>query len=51
MFVLYYVNRSRMALITDKRIRMMNEVIASMRLIKMYTWESSFNKVVSDLRK
>jgi len=42
--------RARVALITDKRIRMMNEVLSSMRVIKMYTWEKSFHHVVSKLR-
>jgi len=44
------VVRARIALITDKRIRMMNEVISSMRVIKMYTWEDSFHRVISKLR-
>merc|ERR1719376_296561 len=45
-----YLNRARVALITDKRIRMMNEVLSSMRVIKMYTWEKSFHHVISKLR-
>lgn len=31
---------------TDKRVALMNEILNSLRLIKMYTWEDSFaNKI------
>ncbi|XP_073203967.1 ATP-binding cassette sub-family C member 4 isoform X4 [Lepidochelys kempii] len=43
--------RSRTAALTDARIRTMNEVIASMRIIKMYAWEKSFSELVSSLRR
>jgi hypothetical protein len=29
----------------------MNEVICAMRIIKMYTWEDSFNELVGKVRK
>ena len=32
--------------ITDKRIRMMNEIITCVKLIKMYAWEASFAKTI-----
>lgn len=35
---------------TDERIRTMNEVISAMRIIKMYTWEKSFAKLISHCR-
>lgn len=31
-------------LITDNRVCMMNEIFSSIKLIKMYAWESSFEK-------
>ena len=35
----------------DERVKVMNEVIAGMRVIKMYTWENSFSKWVRKIRK
>ncbi|KAH0624489.1 hypothetical protein JD844_031979, partial [Phrynosoma platyrhinos] len=43
--------RSRTAAFTDVRIRTMNEVIAGMRIIKMYAWEKSFADLVSSIRR
>ena len=36
---------------TDNRIRTMNEIISAMRVIKMYTWEKPFAKLISDCRR
>ncbi|XP_021375726.1 multidrug resistance-associated protein 5-like [Mizuhopecten yessoensis] len=36
---------------TDIRIRKMNEVLASMKLIKMYAWEDSFKNSIMDIRE
>ena len=36
---------------TDKRIRLMNEIINGMKVIKMYTWEEPFAKLVHKARK
>ncbi|XP_021368558.1 multidrug resistance-associated protein 5-like [Mizuhopecten yessoensis] len=36
---------------TDVRIRKMNEVLSSMKLIKMYAWEESFKKSIMDIRE
>ncbi|XP_030057237.1 ATP-binding cassette sub-family C member 4 [Microcaecilia unicolor] len=43
--------RSKTAALTDSRIRTMNEVIAGIRIIKMYAWETSFSELVSTLRR
>ncbi|CAK8678304.1 unnamed protein product [Clavelina lepadiformis] len=43
--------RAKMALLTDERIRVMNEVITAMRIVKMYTWETSFQKFVDKIRR
>ena len=36
---------------TDERIRIMNEIIAGMRVIKMYTWEKPFAKLIELCRR
>ena len=38
-------------IVTDRRLRMMNEIICAMRVIKMYAWEHAFQKVVEKLRR
>ena len=35
----------------DKRMKVMNEVISGMKVIKMYTWESSFAKWITNIRE
>uniref|UniRef100_A0A6G1SI71 Multidrug resistance-associated protein 4 n=1 Tax=Aceria tosichella TaxID=561515 RepID=A0A6G1SI71_9ACAR len=35
---------------TDERIRLMNEIIPAMRVIKMYTWEDPFGALVEQAR-
>eukprot|EP00731_Ephydatia_muelleri_P034922 Em0086g6a len=39
------------ALLTDRRVKIMNEVISGMRVIKMYAWEHAFKRLVDKLRK
>ena len=36
---------------TDYRIRLMNEVVNGMKIIKMYTWEKPFANLVLEARK
>lgn len=43
--------RRKTAMITDKRIKLMGEIISAMKLIKVYCWEQSFADVISGIRK
>lgn len=43
--------REETAIRTDERIRLMNEIIPAMRVIKMYAWEKSFAKLVDLARR
>lgn len=46
-----YKLRQRSAVRTDKRIRLMNEIISGIQVIKMFTWEKAFNKLISLARR
>lgn len=39
--------RWKAILITDSRVRTMNEILNSIKLIKMYAWEDSFEKKIA----
>lgn len=43
--------RSKTAKKTDMRIRIMNEIIKGIKVIKMYAWETSFSNLVANARK
>ena len=43
--------RVRTAGKTDRRIRLMNEIVNGMKVIKMYTWEKPFANLVHDSRE
>ncbi|XP_051881887.1 multidrug resistance-associated protein 4 isoform X2 [Pristis pectinata] len=47
----FSVLRSKTAVLTDSRIRTMNEVISGMRIIKMYAWEKPFTSLITQIRK
>ena len=48
---LNFVIRLKAAHITDSRIKVMNEVITGIRVIKMYAWEYAFSDVVNKIRR
>ncbi|XP_057310595.1 ATP-binding cassette sub-family C member 4-like [Hydractinia symbiolongicarpus] len=46
-----FLLRSKTVAKTDQRVNIMNEVITSMQVTKMYTWEDSFAQMVNEVRK
>ncbi len=36
---------------SDERVKLMNEILSGMRVVKMYAWESPFSKAISDVRE
>ncbi|XP_061571906.1 ATP-binding cassette sub-family C member 4-like [Cololabis saira] len=48
---LFGIFRSRTAVLTDSRIRIMNEVVSGIRIIKMYAWEKPLSALVTEVRR
>ncbi|XP_037120770.1 multidrug resistance-associated protein 4-like isoform X2 [Syngnathus acus] len=48
---LFGIFRSKTAVLTDSRIRIMNEVVSGIRIIKMYAWEAPFSALVTESRR
>lgn len=44
------IYRLKTSVRTDNRVRFMNEIIQGIQIIKMYTWEQSFAKVINKIR-
>lgn len=43
--------RTKILQLSDERIKMVSEIVKSMRIIKMYCWESTFNERLRRVRK
>lgn len=41
--------RRRTVTVTDERVRMMNELLSCVKLIKMYAWEKSFATTIAGI--
>jgi len=48
---IYLYFRSRSAKTTDRRVRVMSEIVTGIRVIKMYAWEYAIKKYVQRIRK
>ena len=51
LFCFFFSSRTKAIHWMDERVKVMNEIIAGMRVIKMYTWEDSFSKWIGQIRK
>ncbi|KAJ8310779.1 hypothetical protein KUTeg_012644 [Tegillarca granosa] len=53
---MYYISkltaylRRKSVIITDKRVRMMSELLTCIKLIKMYAWEKPFASKIAEIR-
>ncbi|UJR31956.1 hypothetical protein I4U23_019429 [Adineta vaga] len=48
---LFVYLRTRILHVTDERVKIMSEIIKSMRIVKMYCWESAFIDTIQSIRK
>ncbi|XP_070538846.1 ATP-binding cassette sub-family C member 5-like [Ptychodera flava] len=49
--VLAQVIRTKSIKVTDKRVRLVNEILTCVKLIKMYAWEIPFSRTVESIRR
>ena len=52
----FVANKSKQLTVThmkekDKRVKMMNEILQGIRILKLYAWEPSFGRIVTAIRK
>jgi hypothetical protein len=43
--------RRKVAVLTDERVRIMNEILTGIRVIKMYCWEHMFGDLIKNVRR
>ncbi|MEQ2248198.1 hypothetical protein ILYODFUR_016921 [Ilyodon furcidens] len=48
---LFGIFRSKTAALADSRIRIMNEVVSGIRIIKMYAWEKPLSALITEVRR
>ncbi|XP_047432400.1 ATP-binding cassette sub-family C member 4-like [Mugil cephalus] len=48
---LFGLFRGKTVVLTDGRLRIMNEVVSGIRIIKMYAWEKPFSALVTEVRR
>ncbi|XP_041835127.1 ATP-binding cassette sub-family C member 4-like [Melanotaenia boesemani] len=48
---LFGIFRTKTAVLTDGRIRIMNEVVSGIRIIKMYAWEKPLSSLLTEVRR
>ena len=46
-----FFSRTKLLKITDERVKIMSEIIKSMRIVKMYCWEAAFDEKIKAIRK
>ena len=46
-----FFSRTKLLKITDERVKIMSEIIKSMRIVKMYCWEAAFHEKIKAIRK
>ena len=44
-------SRSETAVLTDARLRILNEVISGVAVVKIYAWEKPFARLVTEARR
>lgn len=42
--------RRKIAQLTDKRVQLMSELISGIQVVKMYSWEKSFERIINGIR-